>query len=294
MKWVLMAIPASIFAWLGFTFYVYEDLDRYLPSFMHTSTAQMPFIGFIMSFCLTMGLSFLAINPRCLRSWGSVVLRSLIASVVSYVAFFIMQYFIVVLNISIFTQIFNAIPWVLSSFVIVICSTKFTRIVYSKRLVFLSVGIGVLSVIAWNIFYQMSELDYRVFLLFSVLFYFISMAVSVASEAPRSERYFLKVEGAVKTMDVALYKWLRTAPDKAVTIGKSVECSLQLSWDVQSNIAPVQAEIRLIRKVPYLIALEPGVILYGRPLRTNVRVRLHHGRSFSIGHTTFTYIEKDH
>ena len=147
--------------------------------------------------------------------------------------------------------------------------------------------------IVWNIFYQLSELDYRVILLFSFLFYYVSMAISVATAAPRLERYFLKVEGAVKTMDIALYKWFKNNNERVVTIGHSVDCSLQLSWDVQSNIAPIQAEIRMIRKIPYLIAREPGVILRGKPLKPNRKIRLYHGRQFSIGKTTFTYIEKD-
>ena len=294
MRWVLMAIAASVIAWLGLTLYIQYDLDRLLPHFMLMSTAQVPFFGLVMSLCLTFGLAALAINPHSLRAWGDVVLRTLVASAASYFVFFISQLFMAVLNISILAYILNAVSWIVSSFIIVICSTRYTRIVYNKRLVLISVIIGLLSMVVWNIFYSMSELDYRVILLFSFLFYYVSMAVSVATAAPRSERYFLKVEGAVKTIDVALYKWFRSTPNRAVTIGKSVDCSLQLSWDVQSNIAPVQAEIRLIRKVPYLIALEPGVFVRGRQLKPDRRVRLHHGKVFTIGQTTFTYIEKDH
>lgn len=294
MRWVLTAIAASMVAWLGLTLYVQYGLDRMLPHFMQANTAQVPFFGLVTTFCLTFGLAALAVNPSRLSAWGNVLLRTLVASVVSYVAFFITQLFISVMSINLFKQIFNAIPWIVSSFVIVICSTKRTRVVYNKRLVIISVAIGLLSMVVWNIFYQMSELDYRVTLLFSFLFYYVSMAVSVATAAPRSEHYFLKVEGPVKTIDIALYKWLRAAPDKPVTIGKSVDCSLQLSWDVQSNIAPVQAEIRLLRKVPYLVALEPGVMLRGKQLKTGRKVRLHHGKEFAIGQTIFTYVEKDH
>ena len=212
---------------------------------------------------------------------------------ISYLAFLLVELFIYILKITILLPLFNSIPWIVSSFVIVICSTKYTRVVYNKRIVILSVVIGLLSMLVWNIFYTLSELDFRVVLLFSFLFYYLSMAVSVATAAPRSERYFLKVEGAVKTMDVALYKWLRDDPHRAVTIGKSVDCSLQLSWDLQSDIAPVQAEIRLLHKVPYLIPKHSGVFIKKLPLRPNLRVRLVHGRSFTIGKTTFTYIEKD-
>ena len=275
MRWVLMAIVASMAAWLCLT--LYNDT----------------LFGLFMSVCLTFGLSLLTVIPRSWRGWGSVLLRTLIASAISYAAFFVTQLFTTVIDIDIIAQIINAVPWMLSSFAIVICSTKFTRVVYSKRLVILSVAIGLLSMIVWNIFYQMSELDYRVLILFSFLFYFVSMAISVATAAPRSERYFLKVEGAVKTMDVALYKWFRHDPNRVVTIGKSVDCSLQVSWDLQSHIAPVQAEIRMIRNVPYLIALEPGVFIKNKPVKLDKKIRLYHGKSFTIGRTVFSYIEKD-
>ena len=74
---------------------------------------------------------------------------------------------------------------------------------------------------------------------------------------------------------------------------KSVDCSLQLSWDIQSSIAPIQAEIRLIKNIPYLFALEPGVFISNKPLRINKKKRLYHGTTFVIGKTAFTYLEKD-
>ena len=146
---------------------------------------------------------------------------------------------------------------------------------------------------AWTFFFRYMELDFRVLLLLSFIIFGVGLAICIAMVAPRSERYFLKVQGAVKEMDVALYKWFRNQPDRVVTIGKSVDCSLQLSWDIQSDVAPVQAEIRFRNQRLYLKALEPGVFLNGRPARVDKKIRLYHGRTFTIGQTTFTYIEKD-
>jgi hypothetical protein len=293
MKWVLVAVVASLVAWLFITLYTQTDPENFMPHALIAGTGQVPFIDLVMTCCLTFSLSVLAILPHSLRSWGSVLLRTFMASLVSFVAFFITALFISMLNMTHFLSVINALPWMLSSFLIAICSTRNTRIVYNRRIVIISVIIGILSMTVWNVFYGRSELDYRVTLLYSILFYYVSMAISVASALPNSERYFLKVEGAVKTMDIALYKWFREAPDRPVTIGKSVDCSLQLSWDVQSNIEPVKAEIRLIHKVPYLVALERGVCVGDKELAPNHRLRLTHGRSFTIGQTTFTYIEKD-
>jgi hypothetical protein len=45
--------------------------------------------------------------------------------------------------------------------------------------------------------------------------------------------------------------------------------------------------------VPYLVALEPGVFVNEKPLEANKKVKLFHGKSFTIGQTMFTFIEKD-
>ena len=90
-----------------------------------------------------------------------------------------------------------------------------------------------------------------------------------------------------------MFKWFRNAPERVVTIGKSLNCSLQLSWDISGSVAPVHAEIRLHHNTPYLTALEEGVIVNNKSLEIGKKVWLHHGTSFTIANTTFTYIEKD-
>ena len=145
----------------------------------------------------------------------------------------------------------------------------------------------------WNFFFRYFEIDSRVLLLISFCIFSIGLIACIAAVAPRSERYFLKVQGATKGTDIALYKWFRNNPEKSVTLGKSVDSTIQLSWDIQSDIAPIQAEIRLIKQTPYLIPMEPGVYCQSRPARVNKKIRLYHGKSFTIGKTTFSYIEKD-
>ena len=145
----------------------------------------------------------------------------------------------------------------------------------------------------WSIFYYTNVVDFRVMLLFSFILFAVGIAASVAMSAPRSERYFLKVQGAIKDMDVALYKWLRNDPNRVVSIGKSVDCSLQLSWDINGYVAPIHAEIRMQEQIPYLTALEEGIFVDGEAIVSGQTVRLYHGKSFTIGNTIFTYIEKD-
>ena len=82
--------------------------------------------------------------------------------------------------------------------------------------------------------------------------------------------------------------------DGVVTIGRSIDCTLQLAWDPMGNIAPVQAELHRHGDVITLYAVEDGVFVKdNRPLPVGKPMKLYHGDSFQIGRTTFTYIEKD-
>ena len=185
------------------------------------------------------------------------------------------------------------VAWVLSGFIIAFCGTYGSKVILHKRkFILLGIGLGILSMYTWWFFFDF-ELDYRVLLLLSFIIFAVGLAVSVAFVLPHSERYFLKVQGAVKEMDVALYKWFRNDPDRVVTIGRSVDCSLQLSWDLMGDIAPMQAEIRRKHNHLYLTAIEDGVTFEGKPLAADEWEWLHQGDTFTIGNTTFTYIEKD-
>ena len=90
-----------------------------------------------------------------------------------------------------------------------------------------------------------AQVDTHEFLLLSYMIYCIGFAISVAATSPKSERYFLRVEGPIKDMDIAIYKWMK-APEqsKKILIGKSVNCDLQMTWDITSPIAPEQAEVK--------------------------------------------------
>ena len=294
MKWILVAIISTIAAWLGFTLYTHYCYDFVLSKYMHDPVTQIPAFGVDIGFFLTFGMSMLAVRPgKDGNIIGSLLLRAFVASMGCYLSFMLINLIILLFNIRIFLFLLNWIPWMTSAFVISYCSTFGTRIIHNKLLVVITVVISFLSMHAWSILFRFMELDYRVLIFFSFLIYGIGLVCCMATVAPRSERYFLKVQGAAKGMDIALYKWFRNHHDKVVTIGKSVDCSLQLSWDLQGDVAPVQAEIRLIQNIPYLTALEPGVLIHGKDIEINKRVRLYHGKTFVIGMTTFTYIEKD-
>ena len=292
-KWVIMATVVATLSWLFFVVDMNFELDLITRRFMRPPASQIPSFGFSLGLFLTAGISAFAVTDMGGRYALQIVLRSLLAAVGCYIAFLLTNAVILLLNINSFVALINVIPWAISSMIIIFCAIHRTRIVYKRHIVLSSLVLGVISMLVLSLFYNQSELDYRVLILLSFIVYCVCMAISVATAAPRSERYFLKVEGAVKTMDIALYKWFKYQPDRVVTIGKSVDCSLQLTWDIRSHVAPVQAEIRQFRNRLYLIPIEPGVFMHGKPAKIERHIRLYHGCSFSIGHTTFTFIEKD-
>lgn len=290
LKWILMAITTSSLAWITFILYAHHSQF----STLHSSVTQMPSFGLTIGFFLTLGTSTLALRPRGdSRLILSILLRSCIAAIGCHLSFLLINLIIYLFDINHFVFLLNWIPWTASGFIIAFCSTFSTRIVHNKPALFISFLLGFFSMYLWTLLFSHMELDFRVLLLFSFIIFGVGIGTGIATVAPRSEHYFLKVQGATKTMDIALFKWFRNEPNRIVTIGKSVDCSLQLSWDIQSSIAPVQAEIRLKKNIPYLIALEPGVFVSNKPLHINKKKRLYHGTTFVIGKSTFTYLEKD-
>jgi len=97
----------------------------------------------------------------------------------------------------------------------------------------------------------------------------------------------------MKETDIAIFKWFVNNPEQIVTIGKSIDCSLQMSWDIKGQVAPIQCEIRLVGDMLRLTALEDGVVVGEKPLAAGKSIWLYHNTMFRIGDTTFTYVERD-
>jgi hypothetical protein len=192
------------------------------------------------------------------------------------------------------SAILDCVPWALTASMIVLVSTVGTRIKLKKYVLAIATVLGVLSMYMWSfLFRDITQMDIRVLLMFSSMFLAIGLAVSVAELAPKSEHYFLNIKGAVKEMDVALFKWFINNPDEVVSIGKSIDCSLQMSWDIKGQVAPINAELRMVGDGVRLTAVEDGVKVGDKPLSVGHSVWLYHNTQFSIGDTTFTYVERD-
>ena len=314
LKWAVVGVIAGFFAWCMFVNQDHSNsqaLIEYIHKMYHEATSttdeagnlhfmyssylsDLPGFGQTVGFMLTFFLSFLNINRRkWMHRIAEMLLRSFMAGTVGFLCCVLGCTISIILHLTSNTFIIDWIPWVLLSGVIMFAATIKTRTTFRKSIIIASCGIAVLTALLWGLVYFNSFINYRLTLLVGFIAYSVAIAVCIARATPRSERYFLHVEGAIKEMDIALYKWLRLAPDRSVTIGKSVNCSIQLSWDVNGQVSPVQAEIHKHIDSIRLTALEEGVFVNNKPLSPGSEIWLYHGRKFTIGNTTFTYIEKD-
>ena len=315
MKWVLAAIFAGIVTWVCYMMYVsdYDSQQQELIAQMaEPRLAEMgssaifnnaddnldytPVFGMFLGFFTTMAISALAVRRQHLRyRMADVFIRSLIVGLLAFFLFFIFKYFTITLNLRMISAVFDVIPWTISSLLVVYISTVGTRIKLKKYVFAIAVALGLLSMYLWSfIIDDVTQFDIRVLLMFTCILISVGLALSVAEVAPKSERYFLNIKGAVKEMDVALFKWFLSDPDMVVTIGKSIDCSLQLSWDLKGNVAPIHAELRKTSGgTVRMTALEEGVMVNDKPMAVGKTISLYHNSSFTIGDTTFTYVERD-
>ena len=303
LRWLLMAVIMGTCTWLAFSIYT-DNVHRHLLEFIIPASAMtqdainvhltpLPTYGFMLAFFLTLGVAFMAMRRICWKDYADMLLRALASGAISAILYLLVSLACIALRLKSVSYFMNIIPWTLSSFMCAVIGTYGTRIRLKKSMVLMAVGVSLVSMILWSMVYMQIGVDFRLLLLYSTLLYMVGMALAIASLAPQSEHYFLHVQGAVKTMDIALFKWFRSNPGAVVSIGKSVDCSLQLSWDLQGKVAPVHAEITMTKGVPQIKALEEGVLFGGKPLPVDKYKNLYHGSSFQIGQTLFTYEEKD-
>lgn len=314
MKWILIAVLAGFVAWVMFTIRTHyfseqiirdivisvNDLEPGSPATEHyfeeygSHLLNLPGLGLDTSFWLTFFLCIITVSRRqWFYRYQEIFLRAVVAGLLGYICFLLASVISIVLRVDNNTIILDCIPWALMSWIIMLAVTIFTKIKIRKWFFLVAMAVGLVSMYIWVFFYSDSMMDYRVALLLSYIIYSVGIALCIARLAPKSERYFLHVEGAIKEMDIALYKWLRVSSTHIVTIGKSVDCNIQLSWDVNGTVAPLQAEIRQYRGSLRLCAIEEGVFIGDKPLPVGKEEWLYHGKRFMIGNTTFTYIEKD-
>ena len=313
-KWIYFAVPATLICWIWFLVESPNLTNDILGSIVcavhdvETETIEakrlydnyanhlykLPVIGCMLNLMLALSLSWIAHNNLSLKQRVKfVAAKAALAGFAGYAIFMLGCIIGVILDLNIEIIFVLWIPWVANTLALIYIIAYNTRIVIRKHYIIAALVISICNTIIWSAVSAYTTIDMRVTLLLFNYLYSVCIALSLAFMAPRAERIFLHVEGAIKAMDIALYKWLNTSANYHVTIGRSVDCNLQLSWDLKNDIAPIQAEICYEKGRLCLHPLEDGVMVKGKPLKPDSYYRLIHGRKFSIGQTYFTYEEKD-
>lgn len=254
----------------------------------------MPYFGFCIGLCYSLffSISSEGWKQSTQRVW-LILLRTVIGAVGCWMFFAVECVLAIALGITTYSYLIDWIPWTLSSTLILYLLAWRTQSRVDKRGILISCIAGVFSMNIWNFLFMDSVLDYRLLLLFSFEFYSVTLSACISHTAFRSEHFFLGISKGVKPIDIALYKWFRSNPHRVVTLGKSVDCDLQITWDIRNPISPIQAELRMEKGHIKMYALEEGVFVHGKPWPLGKGLKLFHGTSFTIGDTLFTYKEKD-
>jgi len=314
MKWVITALFAALLAWLisycvyPVTTQIFERICMHNANFEVNSPEyrgftmayidrlrMMPEIGTFIALFLTAALCCYTVTLKYSRKQKAleIAVRSVLAAIMGLLSFFFACLVSIGLRLEHNDLLINLLAWELLTMGITFCATYKTRVSVKPQWLLLAALLPVGIIFLRYLVFAQPTTDLRIFNLIVYMLYCAAVAYCIAVKSPRSERFFLRVEGPIKEIYVALYKWFKTDPRGHVTIGKSVDCNLQTSWDTEGIVAPIQAEIYLDDGVPHLLAIEDGVTADGNPIDADDTIRLFHGRSFKIGRTTFTYIEKD-
>lgn len=313
LKWILISILAAGCAWIVFTAHLHYVVGEMFEDLIFAFTevpedskeaafaiqeyddpmGQAPAFGLTLGFFLTLGLSWLTVHVTDIkRQWLEIFFRSIVSGVACCFVFFT----IAVIGFTVewdIAYLVDWIPWSVCAFILVFASTWRTPVRVKSYVWWVCLILGVCAMLLWAIQFRGANSDYRIFQLIIFIIYSLTLALCIACEAPRSDHYFLRMTGGIKPMDVALFKWFKNNPNYAVTIGRSVDCSLQISWDIRNDIAPVQAEIKKKGSACVLIPLEDGVFINEKNIIPGKKITLYNGLTFMIGDTEFTYVEKD-
>ena len=313
-RWIIVSVLAALVAWGLYVFMILE-FDQTTPTLVakmveakitevgnyavfndsDSNLGYLPLFGMCLGGFLTLFLSLLTDRKQfSLRRFVDLFLRVVVVSVASYLLFLLSESVTSAFDMNPWLALINWIPVSIMTLLVAFVSTADTKIHLRKYILLIAIVLGGLSLYVWSFFFRgIMMLDIRVLLLFSCIFYCVGVGLAVAQMAPKSEHYFLNVKGDVKEIDIALFKWFINNPDEVVTIGKSIDCSLQMTWDVKGQVAPVHANLRLTNMGIRLTALEEGVMVGSKMLPPGNSRLLSHNNQFTIGDTTFTYIERD-
>lgn len=318
LKWILLAQIPIIISWVyGIVFYqgilhniiyaAFKTIPAYAEEMGYMNTPNFSITNYICSWELGLPLLTHTLAPlltlifATITTWHYrlgirvlyIVLRALAVYVITFVVAVIETMTLLYLNIYDGSFIADWLP--LATLIFSVCwfSTVGTRLKVPVMHIFkCSIVAALLLAVASQFMLGMQVCNDALYLIIIAILFSIIIIGIIAQDMPSGIHKMLHVTGPVKEMDIALYKWLRQSPDAVVTIGRSIDCSLQLSWDIQSDIAPIQARIYMKGDQPLVEKLDGSVLYNGEELRQNKPCALYHGDMIQIGLTQLRFLEK--
>lgn len=315
-KWIYCALGAAVVGWLIFYLCSGQVITSLARDYVENTYQLQPgsqafidrmnyynsYMSYLPAFSFSLGVPmvlFMALIIESRREWWKriifAVVRTIAVGTLAFVLFSFNTLFCLTVDMFLLQEAAELFCWTVFTFGAAFCLTFRSYVAKPGRRFYILLLSAVLVAFIWPYVLETIDRDYRSLIAIVYLVYNVLFTLAIVTSAPRSNRYVLHVEGCVKTTDIALYKWFRANPDAVVSIGRSVDCSIQLSWDIKSDVAPKQAEVYMRDGNCYLRALEDGVIVGKKKsaLKPGDSLRLYQESAFMIGSTSFTYRETD-
>lgn len=244
-------------------------------------------LGFFLSFLFSYLIEF---KKKDLKVVAMIALRSLAGLLIGFLSFLIGGIIFILVGKDTSCFWLDWIPWLFFGCSIAWLISYRTEINLKNAII----G-GLISVFLSFIVLYFANFAQEIMAMFSFMIYGAGLGMAISIVHFASEKYFLRLEGPIKEREIAIYKWMSVSGGfNRVSIGKGVDCILEMNWDPADNIAPQHAILYIENERPYLEATAEGIVVNGnRELKVGQKLNLAHGIAFTIGKTTFTYIEKD-
>ncbi len=311
MKWILCALFAAFLSWVvnmlltdaynSLPISIYSILGNFAESNVIINsipTVVSEFFGMSLIFFVALYVSLFTGRGNWLKyRLPRLFVRTILCCLAVYVGCVLAAVIYCALGVYETAIYVDWIPWVtlaIGSVIVLSHGFNLDRMKLIKQTLILLVVV-ILSVYIWR-YVEIVPANMILMKLYTNMLFNVGLTIILAIQLPQSRRYFLKVSGAIKQMDIALYKWFQSPTNRSeITIGKSVNCEICMSWDLSRSIAPQQLKIVRRAHRVYVVPLDSGVMMMGskRELEIGKERRIYHGDGFVLGRTEFVYIELD-
>ena len=304
-SWIVFELTGrGMFSGLGKaianTFYLNDDLKAGMLTDCGAKVSALLTVGLLLGFFLSLVFRY---NDEYRKKDAKVYMKifglSLLSGLIGFLAMLVGGILFCLLLSAVGT---TYVPWycslpayILFSICMVLSLTIKSSIPTKSALI----GGGIAAIIGFIVLYFGGVISSNMGWLNMLLDFIIyggGLGASLVTVRMLAERYFLVIKNGMKAgQRIPIHKWMNaTGGGNKVTIGKTNECEIQMNWEKANKVADkhVQLYIDKARSLPMLSPLAEGVVFNVRTtLPANKQVVLSNGDTFSIGDTTFEYVE---